>query len=159
VRKTKTISIPPALEAEMAKFEENWSAVACRAFEIRIQELKAMNIKDEDKKAVARLRASKSKATDALYAKGERDGTKYALLKAEFMELERLDKYVEGMGNASTEESLYSLSKVLAGDEGYDDDIRKNLQEYYGDDTQHESWVDGFIDGALKKYADISAEM
>lgn len=58
--KPKNITIPEGLDAEMLQFTtENWSAVARRAFEMRIEELKIMTnsaiIRDERGSAACRI--------------------------------------------------------------------------------------------------------
>ncbi len=71
-RKTKTISIPPDLDKQLDRFpEENWSAIACEAFRIRLIQLEAMKNIGGTEAAVARLRASRERSTNEMFAAGE----------------------------------------------------------------------------------------
>jgi hypothetical protein len=163
-RKIRSISIPPELSAKMDRFpEENWSSIACRAFEIRYRQLLVMTNTDVRSRGVARLRASKLKSTDSLYSAGEVAGATYVLGRAEFQEMERLctwnDKANSYGGEGMGQIAFYDLAKVLAGDDGTERDIAEEMKENYGVDIDQRSWLEGFIKGALGKFDELKAEL
>ncbi len=163
-RKIRTISVTPELTAKLDLFpQENWSAVACRAFEIRVKELELMNITDVQEKAIARLKASKLKATDARYRAGEVAGAIYLLHRAEFSEMERLERWNDTCGNDRLQVigqmTFRKLAAVMTNEDGTEDDIDAEMRRTNGDDINDEEWLEGFIDGALGKYCELKGQL
>jgi len=158
-RRTRNISIPPELDKRMDRFpEENWSAVACRAFETRLTTLEAMNTTGEGKN-IARLRASKQAATDQLFQQGQRAGIAYVEV-AEWEELERLDRFWDELPSYGLPDdySIGQLAVVMDGD-GDARETEDYLREKYGSVVDRASWIHGFCTGAIKKYNELRSKI
>jgi hypothetical protein len=160
-RETKTISIQPDLSGRMAKFsDENWSAIACRAFEIRLVELEAMNRTDEDK-GIARLKASKMRAVDRLFRDGEAAGKMYVVQHAEYLELERLaESHERDLLDLETEDcSFRALAHVMSDGDGSESEIDRHMRQRHGDDIDRAQWLQGFVEGVVTKYYEIGSRL
>ena len=158
-RKTKTISIPPDLDKQLDQFpKENWSAIACDAFRIRLKQLEAMNKIGTAEAAVARLRASRERGTSELFAAGELAGADFAMNDGEFIELERLERFFEGCGanwhSAVAQIGPRKLAEIMAGDED-DQGMEEWFKENYKDECHETSWLDGFVQSAVSKFAEL----
>lgn len=146
----------------MAQFpDENWSAVACRAFEIRVVELHGMNSTTDEGKAIARLKASKMRAIDRLFRQGEAAGAEYVLQKADFMELERLaQSYDHGTLDLECGDySFRSLAYVMRGGDGSESGLEGFMRKKYGDDIDQPKWMEGFVEGVIAKYHEIGSQL
>lgn len=165
-RKTKTISVPPELAKQLDRFsDENWSAIACQAFETRLNQIKVMNVKDKNERAVARLRASKESGTNELYAKGELAGAEFAMDKAEYVQLERLERWYAAYGRdfrqvlTTNQVGIHDVIEALEGKDGDPKGVYDEWTEEYGPDIEDISWIDGFIGGAVNKFAEIKDKL
>lgn len=86
---TLNISLPDELKMRMDATNENWSAIARRAFELQLKS--TMSIGDDDMNAVIeRLRASKQKIEEEQRPVWIEGGRKWAMEAAEYDELERV---------------------------------------------------------------------
>ena len=162
-RKIKTISIPPELAKQVDRYpDENWSAIACQAFEQRLKQLDTMNVKTENDKAVARLRASKERAVNLHYRYGEIAGSKFAMNVGEYDQLQRLGQWREVAGTDYNRLlagiTAYEISKIMGGEDG-PDNLVQWFKDEHPDNCNDESWVDGFIDGALAKFEEINEKL
>jgi hypothetical protein len=162
-RETKTISIQPDLNAKLAKFpNENWSAIACRAFEIRLAEIEQMNTTStQEDQAIWRIRASKMRAVDQLYRNGEAEGISFVLRHANYLQLERLVKSHErDMLDLESEDcSFAALAHVMSGGDGSESETESLLRQKIGDDIDEPKWLEGFVDGAVRKYEEIGSRI
>ena len=108
---------------------------------------------------IARLRASKSRATDELFSAGEAAGTKYACELAEWKELDNLSKYIDslGAGLASIDFTMPGIARVMLPERANDlvDHVRSN----YGTDIAHESWARGFANGVMGTLEDLEDKL
>ena len=96
----RTISIPPDLDARMSKVDgENWSAIACNAFEARLGQIALQKKEKNMDDVVSRLRASKQENDSALYAEGYELGTDWAKSTASAAQLKRLAKFRESLSH------------------------------------------------------------
>jgi hypothetical protein len=51
------------------------------------------------------------------------------------------------------------LAGVLTGEDGSERDFVETMRKDYGDDIDDSNWLQGFIDGALKKYGDLKSKL
>ena len=107
-------------------------------------------------KAIGRLRASKMESTNELFASGKDAGTEYVLESAEFLELERLQRWRRRVGfdfsSAVSQLSFRDVAKVMADQTGIEDEILEPIEESYGDDINNSAWLEGFVVGALEAF-------
>jgi hypothetical protein len=122
-----------------------------------------MKVTNVEEKALARLKASKLGATDEMYRDGELAGATYVLREAEFREMERLERWHDRLGtNADavmSQLSFLAVAGVMTGEDGAERDIEDQMRKNHGDEIDEELWLGGFIDGALKKYAELSSKL
>ncbi|MGR9055505.1 hypothetical protein ACU8NH_06255 [Rhizobium leguminosarum] len=91
---TLNISLPDELKMRMDATNENWSAIARRAFELQLKS--TMSIGEDDMNTVIeRLRASKQKIEEEQRPEWIEDGRKWAMGTAEYDELERVAQLAE----------------------------------------------------------------
>src|SRR5262245_53668368 len=94
----RMISVPAHLNDRMSKLaEENWSAIACRAFEQRLGELAAQKKEKNMSDVIERLRASRNAGNERMFEKGKEDGYEWARSSASAAELKRLDQFHDAM--------------------------------------------------------------
>jgi hypothetical protein len=110
---------------------------------------------EADERAAARLKESKANAMKERFNAGESAGAEYVLRDdTEFPELERLERWHEGLGmNLSAvmdEISFRQVADVMDEDAGAD--IEDLVRKANGDDIDHPTWVQGFVSGALSKF-------
>lgn len=116
---------------------------------------------------VERLRASKRKADDEGYKVGHAAGASWAKSEAEAVELERLDEHGETFkGYIGVGSSAYSpaeqLAGIIAGDpefENFDRHEAASFWEMVGEEAPGESYLAGFIDGALEVWGEVKARL
>jgi len=95
-----TISIPRQLKTRMdqAGEELNWSAIACAAFEAKLDEVGRKRRGTSQEGTLERLRASRRRADDADYQAGEAEGVSWVDRVAEVAELRRLEEWRAACG-------------------------------------------------------------
>ena len=176
----RTISIPADLDARMAKVDgENWSAIACRAFEQRLGEIAAQKVEKDMEDVVARLRASNQAAETELYAQGKEFGTRWAKNMATAIELRRLDKFAERKYNDPDEEDMNSflaphdtdgspadrLAWEILGDQGLGRNESTDFwhdatgMDQYKSDLSEPEFLRGFIDGAVEIWEAVESRI
>jgi hypothetical protein len=165
----KTISITPDLEAALDEFpDENWSAIARAAFQVRLDHLKTMNgTLDQTQAAIERLRASKKSATEQMFNEGEQAGAWYVLHHADWVELQRLQKWRGNLGTdydavlyGSPSLTFHVIAREMGNDsEEHVEGIVEIIHGRFGPDVNDEQWLDGFITGALKKFSELEEQM
>src|SRR5262245_57540294 len=103
-----TISVPLDLKKRMdaAGAGVNWSAVACRAFEVELAEIAARKKEKTMDDVIQRLRASKLRGASEAHKEGDAAGRKWARDHAEADELQNLE----------------NLLDLLDGESGFDRD-------------------------------------
>jgi hypothetical protein len=47
----------------------------------------------------------------------------------------------------------------MVNEDASEDDFEETMRKDYGDDIDEETWLDGFIDGALQKFGDLKSKM
>ncbi len=162
-RRMKTISLPPDVDEELDRFpKENWSRTACKAFRVRLLELKAMN-KTGKEAALARLRASRERAINKLFAAGEIAGTHFAMDVGEYDELERLQRYHDSnpieWNQIIEQTNARDLAQIMAGDTDDSSRIEEWFRQNHGADSCDSSWVEGFVHGALSMFEELQQEI
>src|ERR1051325_2917552 len=97
-----TITIPPSLKKQMDAVKEdvNWSAVACRAFEVKLGEIATRKVEKNMETVIQRLRSSKFKHEDKTYNDGKKSGRSWATYQAEYAHLRELQKLRDNAGRA-----------------------------------------------------------
>ena len=163
-RKTKTISIPPDLDKQLDLFpEENWSAIACEAFRIRLTQLEAMNKAGTAEAAVARLRASRERGINEMFADGELAGADFAMNDGEFIELERLKRFRDrcgaDWGRVIDQVHVQKLAEILNGDNEDSSGMEEWFRENHGAGCDDNSWREGFVHGALSKFEELQGKL
>lgn len=140
------ISVPDELKNRMdnAGNGENWSAIACTAFEIRLGEIAKLKQEKEMSDVIQRLRASKKSRQTEAFSLGEKLGYQWARDRAEFDELERVldfegDK-VDAFDRFVTE-GAYDLWDSLCVEP---------------EDIKRDGFLDGFIDGVTRLYNEVA---
>jgi hypothetical protein len=170
------ISVPNALKARMAAADGpvNWSRVACLAFEQTLAALDAGKGPRDRTAVVARLKASRERRGDALYRRGHDAGRRWAEARAEFDELERLDRLRDAAGtdwdswfytgerdaHGACERLVFRINPENDGD-------RRNAQDFWerfaGDDfaflAGQRNYVQGFAEGALSVWDAVRHEL
>jgi hypothetical protein len=173
------ISISPDLNASMSMHtEENWSAIACRAFEQRLGELADQKKEKNMEDVIARLKASKQKSGGKLFAAGQKLGYAWARDVASARQLARLGSFCEQCGFQGPRwESQFArrdsgafnaadrLAFVILGDVGnrrqestvfWDEAI--GLDQYKSDLTNAE-FLRGFAEGALDVWEQVESKI
>ena len=105
------------------------------------------------------LRTSKQQALKQLHQDGEKAGGDFALHIAEYLELERLDRWRDNAGGnlalVVSQTSFMELGRIMANEDGSEDDTVEWARERWGDDMNQSAWVEGFVAGALAKYHEL----
>lgn len=115
-----------------------------------------MNTTEENEKAVARLRASKKEALQKLHQQGQEAGIDFALHVADYLQLERLERWQDdGGGCSSLQTTLKDIAVVMANGDDSEEDTMDWAREQYGQDIHEAAWVEGFLSGALAKYDEL----
>lgn len=182
IRQGRMISVPTELNARMAKHaDENWSAIACRAFESRLGELAAQKQEKNMDDVVARLRASKHESDSQIYLDGKDAGEDWAKETASAAELKRLSRLREKLDHepqygwewffdSSVNRGAFSpadhLAFAILGDD--DDRDREDSTRFWetatGWDQYNSSLTDdqflrGFAEGALEIWEQVAAKL
>ncbi len=116
---------------------------------------------DNEKQAAARLKESKDKMLDALTKAGERAGERYVMHAADFAQLDRLERWIEGLGMnrevVMADVSLRQVADEMDPEAG--GDIESNLRQANGSDVDNAVWVKGFVNGVLGKFEDLKTRV
>lgn len=162
------ISVDDDLKARMnaATEEVNWSAVASRAFEIKLGEI-AERQKERDTSAeINGLRASKLNLNDEEFEKGYKEGEYWAKNRADYADLERLNDV-----EVSTEEAAYDLycqlcpdgeTSWIAAQEYWSEILDSPLPELEQGrpiDLNNHASIEGFSRGALDVYNQVADKL
>lgn len=170
----RNIYIPPELSERMAKQkDENWSAVACAAFESRMAEIAKKRIEEKGAKemedVIERLRASKIEAETEGYADGVKAGEKWAMEEAEVRDLRSLERFRKGIRDHEWSdyfeagESAFTPAEQLAmailGDAAGRGEAADFWEGEAGDDweaiTDSAAYLKGFAEGALDVWREV----
>ena len=153
-----TIYVPDDLRERMnAHPDENWSAVAQRAFDGHLDQLtsrmRVRNMTD----LVERLRASKNAHLESEQVVGKEAGRTWATNSAEYQELARL---VAVPFDAWNDNDLsYNVGKGITGanddNEGYSE-INDFWELRAGTCEPSDEFVEGFCDGALEVWNEVA---
>jgi hypothetical protein len=119
-----------------------------------------MNSTEQNEKAINRLRASKLEALKELNQGGEEAGTDFALHIADYLELERLDRWREKTGGGLSQQTTFrEIAVVMANGDDSEGDTEDWAREQYGQDIDQDTWLEGFISGALAKYRELRKDL
>jgi hypothetical protein len=178
-----SISVSEDLKARMDAVGEgvNWSAVACRAFEVKLGEIASQKGQKDMKDVVDRLRASKQKTQDRDRVEGGDQGREWAKTTADADELQNLaqavdraylDGGVEAMfGLIDTGRSRYTPAEkfffwINHGTTGDIDELdRQAAYEFWGtvlgDDNvpNKPAFVVGFAEGAIEVWREVEDQL
>ncbi len=155
-----TLSITKDLKARMDRCPEvNWSAIARRAFEKEVDAMESMQQNSKlNQKVLARLRQSKLDAEDNSYKLGLEAGSAWAEESAEFSELQRLGRAETDLEvMLERDDPAWSVSLVLFGDDAERDQILEFWKGETGDEYPSDSFVRGWVEGALKVFRAFEA--
>jgi hypothetical protein len=150
----------------------NWSAVACRAFEVKLGEITTKRGAKEMKDVVQRLRGQKLEVENEDQQAGYDAGYKWASESADLRELKRLAKLRESLRN--------NFDDWFAGDHGHAtvtthvyecirDEERADWDEtraFWVDELGVEessiesvSFIQGFVEGALAVWDSVEGQI
>ncbi len=122
-----------------------------------------MNNIDDNEKAVARLRASKAQALKELRQQGKDAGIHFALNDAEYLDLERLDRWRDECGSnfplVLSHTSFKEIAALMANEPEPEDDHADWARERWGDDINQQEWVEAFVSAALAKYQELKGKL
>ena len=125
-------------------------------------ELTNNNLNDVDQQTVERLRASKDAFERKIKTSGERAGIDYVGQKANYEELQRLDRWydsIDCIGTATDGWRFVDVASVMSGDDGSERDIENDLRLQHGDDIDDQNWFAAFIEGAVTKFNELKASI
>jgi hypothetical protein len=174
VRCVQSISVPPDLRARMDKVKEpvNWSAIACQAFEAKLNEIaKVKELKDMSD-VIERLRASKQETASDEYNHGVEAGEEWAKSTAEYAELRRLGELEERTSTVDWEQffctgdsdAYGAANRLVFAIQPDTEGSRMAAEEFWeftvGEDTElTDDFVRGFADGALKVWHEVKDQV
>ena len=170
-RKNRNVSLPVTLhEALSAHPEENWSAVAAKAFEQRLGEIKQQQNRKEKKpdlmNTINRLRKSKAAHDGEQYTSGKTAGREWAQDVAEAPQLERLEEYNNDLGRSFRqplhgENIARELASVIENDQGLSwNDVTNFWERSAGVETlPNGEYLGGFVDGAIGLWQEVKDEL
>lgn len=170
------ISVPVALKARMEKTKEavNWSAVACEAFERKLDEIQARKEVRKMDDVIERLRASKRQSAHKTAGEGAEAGRQWAKHRAEAIHLERLDRmrgrsghYWDQTFDDNVGQSAYSGAELFVfAIEPEHDKNRTAASDFWGEELGDEwrgiavgNYVQAFADGALEIWDEVSGKI
>jgi len=167
-----TISVPDDLKKRMDRVKEpvNWSAVAAKAFDLKLGEL-ARNRKEKTMDSVVeRLRASKIQHVNAVERLGREAGRMWASNVAEYDELEHIadidtNEWFNGEPMAPYGWCDYLAFAVLGTPQSeLDGSVSQDFWDSAVGDSHDpritsEKWLEGFIDGATDVYRNVEGKI
>ena len=112
-----------------------------------------MSTNEETQRAIERLRSSRQEALKQLRQDGEAAGVRFALHMADYLELDRLDRCRNDL--VIEQPSFGELARILANEDGSEDDTMEWAREQWGGDLNQPAWVEGFVTGVLTKYHEL----
>ncbi|ULR43632.1 hypothetical protein [Rhizobium sp. K102] len=159
---TLNISLPDELKMRMDATNENWSAIARRAFELQLKS--TMSIGDNDMNTVIeRLRASKQKIEEVQRPGWIEEGRKWAMETAEYDQLERVAQLAELDAEAMAPDAgalFRALCEAIYEDgDGY---LREELAEQLTGDARRWPSYDQlcwYIEGVQQVWNEVSDEI
>ncbi len=116
-----------------------------------------MSNNEENKGAIERLRSSRQEALKQLRQDGEAAGVRFALHMADYLQLDRLDRWRSDLVIGQT--SFAKLACIMANEDGSEHDTMDWVHEQWGDDVNQPEWIEGFVEGALAKYHELRKEL
>ena len=143
-----TIYVPDELKARMDRLEDrvNWSAAAQRAFEQALEAERWRNMTDELDRAVARLKQSKQDFDDKEKTRGAKMGREWALNRASYEELERLDG-IEW-------ENADDLSCQMVGEYEH-----RTKSGFWDDEQVSDLFATSFVEAALSVFHEVQKRL
>jgi len=145
-----TVYVPNDLKARMdALGEPNWSSTAQEAFLHVIRNEEWKMVTDEIEQAVLRLQASKKKYCMDEEEYGKVDGREWALKEASYEELAKLRSLIDN--ESMCEWSMWEVAMELQ---------RRDGSGFCWDsDHLSDSYVEGFVDGAVAVFDDVKDKL
>ena len=173
IRLVQSVSVHPVLKTRMDKVKEsvNWSAVACQAFEAKLNEIANQKETRDMSDVIERLRASKQEETSVQYNEGFELGQEWAKGTAGHAELLRLGEYEKSVSpgkwaslfsgdnqnDYGAGERLYSIIQPNDGDSGA---AKWFWDTAIGEDVElTEDLVRGFAEGALDVWSEVEDKL
>lgn len=170
------LSIPVELKARMDAVDEpvNWSAVACRAFELKLAEIDSRREVKSMDDVINRLRASKQQSDEVVHEEGHEAGRQWAMTRAEAIELERLEELydrwrsdLDRLWNPSPRDAygpgeafVFTINPEHDGDRKAAEDFwEERLGEYWESFVFQDGYVQAFAEGALGIWRDVKAKL
>lgn len=147
------ISIPDELKSAMDGIDANWSRLAAEAFqeEVRKKQYRGENMKE----AKLRMMESRAKWEKKMWDYGEVLGLEWALERAGYEELLRLERQTKRPS------SIDELCRIATAEEGdlsdFCNEIGVDYRREFGD-LNNEHFVGGFVKNALVAFADMTCE-
>jgi hypothetical protein len=122
-----------------------------------------MNNINENERAVARLRASKEQGLKELRQQGKDAGVHFALNDAEYLDLERLERWRDESGNnfpmILSQTSFKEIAALMANETEPEGDPTDWARETWGDDINQQAWVEAFVSAALPKFQELRGKL
>jgi hypothetical protein len=146
----------------------NWSAIACRAFALKLAEITTRQEVRQMGDVIARLRASKQQHEAVVYKRGVEAGQEWAKRRAEAAELTRLERlHTELRGDLSqafhdSADSAYGSGELFFFTICPEDDgDREAASDFWEDheESNDSEYVRGFADGALNVWSEIKDQL
>lgn len=158
-----TISVPDELKTEMDKVGGvNWSALACKAFEIELGEIAKRKEKKTMNDVIQRLRASKLQSTDVDTKLGREAGEKWAMTVAEASDLEAIEAESGAFDSLGDDDDGVNVFLEIIADDPSDvvaSDVR-DFREQYGLKGQgNVAFMQGFAEGAMHIWDQAKSEI
>jgi hypothetical protein len=148
----------------------NWSAVAVQAFESKLAEIVTKRGVKNMREVIARLKASKSKASSKLKTAGRDAGNEWAKERAEVEELRKLEDMTDDDWNWGAflrppADEAYSPGERLVfalrpGDDGDRQAVDRFFRGYADEPAYHEpDFIEGFAEGAMELWDAVKDQL
>ena len=118
--------------------------------------------KDEEQQAIEIMRESETDYEGELIHRGESAGCNYVLLNPDFRKLRCLERWYDSVDRLCTAIdgwNFRNVASLMAGNDGTEGDIEDKLRQEYGDVIDEETWIVGFIEGAVTKFNELKLKL
>lgn len=112
---------------------------------------------DVNIEAIKRLQESKAKSVQKLFTSGEAAGERYVLNHADWLELDRLQRWSDSLGpdRSLLLERIVFQQVANQMNENTGKEISDTLRERHGNVIDNPAWIEGFIVGATNKFEEL----
>jgi len=157
---TLNISLPDELKMRMDATNENWSAIARRAFELQLNS--TMKVGEDMEAVIERLRASKQKIEQEQRPEWTKEGREWAMYFAEYDQLQRIVKLANEVANFPDADALLAALFVAMNEETPDRDVLLEFGEALSGNEQRQPTLDQLrwhLEGVQQVWNEISSKV